>query len=189
MQQSSTTTLSKGLQITLPSFARKALGLAAGDNINITTKDNQIVITKAETQEEQVDRVLRELDAINKAQQKNMTPEQKRLAKLTAGWTVNQFHEYFDNTPEHKAYIKEKYGQESLSVLLVEFHEHVGCHIAVEQVEKGLRLLHIKLLIELGNLGRVHVAKLVHGRILVTGGYNVANIFYLFRLQFLHCSF
>lgn len=107
---STTTTLSKGLQITLPSFARKALGLEAGDSINITTHDNQIVITKAETPKEQIQRVMRELNELNKAHQENMTPEQKQLAKLTAGWTVNQYHEYFDNTPEHQAYLKEKYG-------------------------------------------------------------------------------
>lgn len=107
---STTTTLSKGLQITLPSFARKALGLEAGDSINITTHDNQIVITKARSLDEQIDAMIAGFDEINAESDKHLTPEQLALNQKMAGWTVNQYHEYFDNTPEHQAYLKEKYG-------------------------------------------------------------------------------
>jgi len=32
------------------------------------------------------------------------------MKEMTKGWTVNQFHQYFDSLPETKAYIKERYG-------------------------------------------------------------------------------
>ncbi len=105
-----TTTLSKGYQITIPSAMRKALDLKAGDPIEITNTNNTITLTKAETQEENVRRVLRELDEIRTRHKAHMTAEQRAFAEKTRGWTANQFREYLDNTPEHKAYIKEKYG-------------------------------------------------------------------------------
>lgn len=104
------TTLSKGFQITLPSSIRKALGLQAGDPLHIVSNNGSITITKAETQEETVHRIFRELDELRIKREKNMTSEQKAFAEKTKGWTANQYREYIDSLPETKAYIKEKYG-------------------------------------------------------------------------------
>ena len=105
-----TTTLSKGYQITLPSAMRKALKLEAGDEIVLEQQKGGILVKKALTREEQIKKMFDELDVIRKEQEKQMTPEQKAFAKMSAGWTVNQYHEYFDNLPETKKYNKEKYG-------------------------------------------------------------------------------
>ena len=103
-------TLSKGFQITLPSFARKKVGLDAGDEIEVDVRNGEIILKRAETREEAVKRVFRELEKMKIEREKHMTPEQKAFARKTAGWTINQYHEYIDNLPETKAYIKEKYG-------------------------------------------------------------------------------
>ena len=103
-------TLSAGYQFTAPSVLRKALGLKPGDKIVFDTDKPVITVEKAETREERVRRVCAELDALKVEREKHMTPEQKKFAEMSKGWTINQYHEYFDNLPETKAYIKEKYG-------------------------------------------------------------------------------
>lgn len=103
-------TLSKGRQITVPAAVIKRLGLEASDQIAFNIDTTPITITRAETPEEQINRVFHELDEMRKEHEKHLTPEQKQFNKMTAGWTVNQYHQYFDNLPETKAYIKEKYG-------------------------------------------------------------------------------
>ncbi len=102
--------LSNGFQITVPSMVRKALGLEAGDTLDIALEGNRAVLVKAETREETIARVFAEMDRINEEARKRMTPEQKKRWEMMKGWTVNQYHEYFDNLPETKAYLKEKYG-------------------------------------------------------------------------------
>lgn len=105
-----TTTLSKGYQITLPSVLRKALKLEAGDEVVLEQSRDGILLKKALTREEQLKKMAEELDRIREEQEKQMTPEQKAFAKMSAGWTINQYHEYISNLPETKKYIKEKYG-------------------------------------------------------------------------------
>lgn len=105
-----TSTLSKVYQVTVPSSVRQELGLEPGDKVDFELVNGEIIIKKALTLDEQVDDLIAELDRINAEADRRLTPEQKRLNEMTRGWTVNQFHEYFDNTPEHMAYIKEKYG-------------------------------------------------------------------------------
>lgn len=105
-----TTTMSKAYQITVPSVVRKALGLEPGDPLDIRIEKGQMVVRRAETREEQVKRVFAKLDQIREAQFKRMTPEQRKFVEMSRGWTVRQYHEYIDNLPETKAYIKEKYG-------------------------------------------------------------------------------
>lgn len=105
-----TTTISKGYQITVPSSIRKALGLSPGDSIDFEMERGQVVLRRAETQEERVRRIFAELDELKTEREKRMTPDQKEFAEMSAGWTINQFHEYYDNLPETKAYLKEKYG-------------------------------------------------------------------------------
>lgn len=109
-EQTVTTTMSKAYQITVPSIVRKALGLMPGDSVDLKVEKGRAILRKAETREEQVKAMLEEFDQLNKQHRKRMTPEQKKFAKMAAGWTVNQYHEYFDSLPEAKAYIKEKYG-------------------------------------------------------------------------------
>ncbi len=103
-------TMSAGYQITVPSAVRKLLDLKPQDKIVFDTDKKQITIEKAETREEQIKRIFAELDDMKREREKRMTPEQKAFAKKSAGWTINQYHEYYDNLPETKAYIKEKYG-------------------------------------------------------------------------------
>lgn len=103
------TNLSRGYQITLPSKARKALGLEANDPLNITFDNKRVVITKGQTIDEQIDQMVKELDELRNEWQERRTPKQKAFEKMSAGWTINQYHEYFDNLPETKAQIKEKY--------------------------------------------------------------------------------
>ena len=105
-----TTTVSKAYQITVPSVVRKVLGLAPGDPVDFEIEKGQAVLKKAETKEEKIRRVFAELDRMKEAREKHMTPEQKAFAKMSAGWPINQYHEYYDGLPETKAYVKEKYG-------------------------------------------------------------------------------
>lgn len=50
------------------------------------------------------------MERLDKKYDPYRTPKQKKMKEMTRGWTVNQFHRYFDGLPETKAYIKEKYG-------------------------------------------------------------------------------
>ncbi len=105
-----TTTMSKAYQITVPSVVRRALGLMPGDPVEFRMERGRAVLVRAETREEKIKRVFAELDRMKVEREKQMTSEQKEFAKMSAGWTINQYHEYYDNLPETKAYIKEKYG-------------------------------------------------------------------------------
>ena len=93
-----TTTMSKAYQITVPSVIRKALGLEPGDPVDLKMEQGQAVLKRAETREEQVRR------------REGLSDETKAKIKKHAGWTINQYHDYYDNLPETKAYLKEKYG-------------------------------------------------------------------------------
>lgn len=99
-------TLSAGYQFTAPSVLRKALDLKPGDKIVFDTDKEQITVEKAESHEERVKRAFAELDEWRDG----LSDESKELIKKYAGWTVRQYHEYFDNLPETKAYVEEKYG-------------------------------------------------------------------------------
>lgn len=103
-------TMSAGFQITVPSLLRKKLDLKPGDRVVFDTDRKAITVEKAETQEEQVKAMVAEFDRLNEEHRKRMTPEEKKFAKMAAGWTVNQYHEYFDDLPETDLYMKEKYG-------------------------------------------------------------------------------
>ena len=98
--------MSSANQITVPSQLRKMLGLKAGDKLAFHLGDKAITITKAESDEEKTRRIFRQLDEWRES----LPEEVKENIKKHAGWTANQYHEHYDNTPEHKAYIKEKYG-------------------------------------------------------------------------------
>lgn len=102
-------TMSAGYQITVPSVLRKTLGLVPGDKIAIDTDKAPITIEKAETQEERVKRAMAKLERLKIEREKTLTPKQKQIMEMTKGWTVNQFHEYFDNLPETKEYLRKKY--------------------------------------------------------------------------------
>lgn len=106
----STTTLSKGYQITLPSAMRKVLNLEAGDKIVLEESKGGILLKKGMTREEKIKAGFEKLERLKVEREKTMTPEQKAFAKMSAGWTINQYHEHFDNLPETKAYMEEKYG-------------------------------------------------------------------------------
>lgn len=105
-----TTTMSKAYQITVPSVVRKALGLKPGDEVDFALEEGGARLVKMLTKEERIKRVFAELERLRVEREKTMTPEQREIAEMTKGWTLNQYHEYFDNLPETKAYLKEKYG-------------------------------------------------------------------------------
>lgn len=105
-----TTTMSKAYQITVPSVVRKALGLMPGDPVDIKMERGQAVMRRAETREERIKRAFANLERLKQEREKRMTPEQKKFAEMSAGWTVNQYREYIDNLPETKQHLKEKYG-------------------------------------------------------------------------------
>jgi len=105
-----TTTMSKAYQITVPSVVRKALGLEPGDPVDFRIEKGRAVLKRAETHEEKVKRAFAELERWRAEWEKTMTPEQKEFAEMAKGWTINQHHEYYDNLPETKKYLKEKYG-------------------------------------------------------------------------------
>ena len=104
-------TLSKVSQITINTHARQTLGVDPGDKINMVFNDDgTITLKKAETDEEKIKRIFRELGKMRREWLKKATPEQRKFAEMSRGWTIDQYHEYFDNLPETKVYIKEKYG-------------------------------------------------------------------------------
>ena len=98
--------LSSVNQITLPRAVRELLGVKAGDEVEVSLRNNVVQLRRAETHEEKVRRVFREMEEWNN----NLPEEVKANIRKHAGWTINQYHEYYDNLPETKAYIKEKYG-------------------------------------------------------------------------------
>ena len=101
-----TTTMSKAYQVTLPAVFRKKLQLEAGDEIIFEETKDGILLKKAQTKKERIEAMMARLDEWRN----NLPSETKEKIKQHAGWTVNQYHEYYDNLPETKAYIKEKYG-------------------------------------------------------------------------------
>ena len=105
-----TTTMSKASQITVPSVVRKAMGLKPGDEVGFVLEEDGARLIKLLTREERIKRGFAELERLRVEREKTMTPKQKKLAEMMKGWTVNQYHEYFDNLPETQAYLKEKYG-------------------------------------------------------------------------------
>lgn len=105
-----TTTMSKAYQITVPSVIRKALGIEPGDPVELNMRAGKAVLERGETREERIKRGFAKLEKMQIEREKHMTPEQKKFFEMARGWTINQYHEYIDNLPETRAYIKEKYG-------------------------------------------------------------------------------
>lgn len=105
-----TTTMSKAYQITVPSTIRKTLGLEPGDEVDLEVLGDGVRLSKAMSREEKIRRVFAKLDELKVKREKHMTPEQKKFAEMSKGWTANQYREYIDSLPETKEYIKEKYG-------------------------------------------------------------------------------
>lgn len=108
-------TMSAGCQVTVPSAIRRLLGLKPGDRMifdaeTLDANTQKITVGKALSREERVRAVMEEMERLRVEHQKQMTPEQKKFAEMTAGWTVNQYHEYIDNLPETRTYLREKYG-------------------------------------------------------------------------------
>ena len=101
-----TTTLSKAYQVTVPSAVRKVLGLRPGDPVDFRIERGRVMLGRAETREERVKRIFGELAEWREG----LSDETKEKIQKQAGWTINQYHEYYDNLPETKAYLREKYG-------------------------------------------------------------------------------
>lgn len=93
-------------QVTLPRTLRELLGVKAGDELEVELVSGTLQLRKAKTNSEKVQQVFQELDEWRDA----LPQKVKDNIQQRAGWTANQYREYFDNTAEHKAYVKEKYG-------------------------------------------------------------------------------
>lgn len=98
--------VSQSNQMTLPSSIRKKLGIKSGGAVEFVDVGQHVILRRAETQEEAVKRLFQELDEWREQLPQNV----KDNIKKRAGWTVNQYHGYFDNLPENVAKRKEKYG-------------------------------------------------------------------------------
>lgn len=94
-----TLTMSANGQFTLPKELREELDLHPGDTLILTPRTEDFVMHK---------RVgLREEMA---EWRKGLSKETNEMIKKTAGWTLNQYHEYFDNLPENVAKMEREYG-------------------------------------------------------------------------------
>lgn len=94
-----TLTMSANGQFTLPKELREELDLHPGDALILTPRTEDFVMHK---------RVgLREEMA---EWRKGLSKETNEMIKKTAGWTLNQYHEYFDNLPENVAKMEREYG-------------------------------------------------------------------------------
>ena len=113
MSETVTLKISSVNQITLPSFARKALGIGAGDEMDVRVEGGKIVLEKALTREEKVKQAFAKLDEIRERQFRRMTPEQRDPGEYPADTAFSSvflpYHEHIDNLPETKEYIREKY--------------------------------------------------------------------------------
>ncbi len=101
-----TTTISKAYQITVPSAVRKMLGLKPGDVVDFKMLGDRVTLSKAMSHEDKVKQAFADLDRWRES----LPSKTKKLIEKHAGWTVNQLHEHYDNLPETKNYLKEKYG-------------------------------------------------------------------------------
>lgn len=94
-----TLTMSANGQFTLPKELREELDLHPGDALILTPRTEGFMMHK---------RVgLREEMA---EWRKGLSKETNEMIKKTAGWTLNQYHEYFDNLPENIAEMEREYG-------------------------------------------------------------------------------
>ncbi len=76
--------------------------------------------------------------------------------------------------------------QELAAVILVKLHQHVGGLVAVEQPVEVLGLRQVEVLIQLGDVGRVHLLKLAAGGGLVVCLYDFLYFFEEILVEFLH---
>ena len=64
-------------------------------------------------------------------------------------------------------------GEKVFAVLLVEFHQHIGGNFAVKKVQQILRLFQVKFPIEIGDVGGMHVLKLLACFLVVMCRYDI----------------
>lgn len=86
-------------QITIPKEMREDLGWHPGDVlVFIPQKKSFSVHKRVSLREEMVN------------WRKSLSRETNEMIKKTAGWTLNQYHEYFDNLPENVEEMEREYG-------------------------------------------------------------------------------
>lgn len=86
-------------QITIPKELREEMDWGAGDVLIFAPrKDGFEIYKQLSLREEMV------------TWRQGLSPKTKSMIKKTAGWTINQYHDYFDNLPENVAEIERKYG-------------------------------------------------------------------------------
>ena len=95
-----TTTMTSNGQITIPKELRELFNFHPGSRIKIHSTKNTLKIERQQSLQE----IIAEMDAIP------FSKKTQALIKKNAGKTVNELKEEFANSPEGKAYFKEKYG-------------------------------------------------------------------------------
>lgn len=94
-----TSKVSANGQITVPKEVREKYGWQPGDTLVFTPQQDGFAIHKrASLREEMV------------GWRKSLSQETDEMIKKTAGWTLKQYHEYFDSLPENITEMEEKYG-------------------------------------------------------------------------------
>lgn len=86
-------------QVTIPKELREELEWKPGDVLMFMPRKGYFEIAKQRSLREEMTEW-----------RKTLSPKTKEMVGKTAGWTLKQYHDYFDNLPENVAGMKEKYG-------------------------------------------------------------------------------
>ena len=86
-------------QITLPKEIRESLDGGPGDVMVFVPTEGGVLIHKKKGLREELEEW-----------RKGLSTETRELIKKTAGWTLDQYHEYFDNLPENGSEMERYYG-------------------------------------------------------------------------------
>ena len=86
-------------QVTIPKEMREELDWHPGDVLVFSPRKDGFAVSKRLGLREEVTKW-----------RQGLSQEANDLIKKTAGWTINQYHEYFDNLPENIAKMEEEYG-------------------------------------------------------------------------------
>lgn len=86
-------------QITIPKEMREELGWQVGDTLTFVPVENGVGLHKQQSLRDEM-----------KEWRENLSLETKSMIKKMAGWTMEQYHEHFDNLPENIEERERRYG-------------------------------------------------------------------------------
>lgn len=91
--------MSSNGQITIPKEMREDLDWCPGDVLVFTPQKEGFEVSKRMGLREEM-----------ATWRQGLSKETNEMIKKTAGWTIGQYHEYFDNLPENIAEMEREYG-------------------------------------------------------------------------------